>query len=48
MKDAVEAAERDAIRSALVASGGNRVEAARLLDISQRNLFYKLKKLGLE
>ena len=48
LKDAVEAAERAAVESALGASDGNRVEAARLLGISQRNLFYKLKKLGLD
>ena len=48
LKAAVDAAERAAIQAALAASGGNRVEAARLLGISQRNLFYKLKKLGLE
>ncbi len=48
LKDAVEAAERVAIQTALTASAGNRVEAAELLGISQRNLFYKLKKLGLE
>jgi two-component system, NtrC family, response regulator AtoC len=48
LKDAVAVAERAAIQSALAGAGGNRVEAARLLGISQRNLFYKLKKLGLE
>jgi two-component system response regulator AtoC len=47
LKDAVAAAERAAIQVALTASQGNRVEAARLLGISQRNLFYKLKKLRL-
>ncbi len=45
---AVEAAERQAIRTALDASDGNRAAAAKLLGISQRSLFYKLKKLGLE
>ena len=48
LSDAVAGAERAAIQSALAASGGNRAEAARLLGISQRNLFYKLKKLGLD
>ena len=41
-------AERHAIQDALKATDGNRAAAARLLGISQRNLFYKLKKLGLE
>ena len=32
---------------ALAAAGGNRGRAAELLGVSQRNLFYKLKRLGL-
>ncbi len=48
LTEAVETAEREAIRAALERSGGNRAEASRLLGISQRNLFYKLKRLGLE
>ena len=48
LKDAVAAAERAAIQSALTACGGNRAEAARLLGISQRSLFYKLSRLGIE
>lgn len=48
LRDAVADAERVAIRAALDASGGNRAEAARLLGVSPRNLFYKLKKLDLE
>jgi len=47
LKDAVEGAERSVIQQALAAAGGNRAQAAELLGISQRNLFYKLKKLGL-
>ena len=47
LKDAVADAERNAIRAALQAAGGNRARAAELLGVSQRNLFYKLRKLGL-
>jgi len=45
---AVEAAERDAIATALEACGGNRRDAATRLGISLRSLFYKLQRLGLE
>jgi transcriptional regulator with PAS, ATPase and Fis domain len=48
LEDAVTSAERQAIRAALDAAGGSRAEAAKLLGISQRNLFYKLKKLALD
>jgi DNA-binding NtrC family response regulator len=48
LQDAVAAAERAAIQEALRTASGNRAAAAKLLGISQRNLFYKLKKLGLE
>jgi len=48
LEEAVAAAERAAIQGALGVTGGNRAAAAKLLGISQRNLFYKLKKLGLE
>lgn len=47
LKDAVEAAERRAIRAALRATGDNKTQAARLLDISVRALWYKLDRLGL-
>ena len=47
LKDVVEGAERAAIEEALAAAGGNRGRAAELLGVSQRNLFYKLKRLGL-
>jgi two-component system response regulator AtoC len=45
---AVQGAERDAIRGALEACGGNRRDAARRLGISVRSLFYKIQRLGLE
>ncbi|HNR98341.1 MAG TPA: sigma-54 dependent transcriptional regulator [Planctomycetota bacterium] len=42
----VEEAERLAIREALRRTGGNRTEAAALLGISRRTLFYRLKQYG--
>ncbi len=48
LQDAVASAEREAVRAALEATAGNRAAAATRLGISQRNLFYKLKKLGLD
>jgi two-component system response regulator AtoC len=47
LDEAVAAAEREAIASALRAVGGNRREAARLLDVSLRTLFYKMERLGI-
>ncbi len=43
----VEALERQLIAAALEASGGAKARAARLLDISERSLWYKVKKYGL-
>ncbi len=40
----VEAVERDTIRRALERTGNNKTRAARLLGISDRTLWYKLKK----
>jgi two-component system response regulator AtoC len=48
LRQAIEDAERQAIRQALNATSGNRAAAAKLLGISPRNLFYKIKKLGIE
>ncbi len=42
----VQEAERRAIREALQRTGGNRTEAAKLLGISRRKLFYRLKQYG--
>ncbi|GBD32258.1 MAG: acetoacetate metabolism regulatory protein AtoC [Gemmatimonadales bacterium] len=47
LREALEQATREAIQRALDACGGNRAQAARLLGISQRALFYKLKQLKL-
>ena len=46
LKRRADAAELDAIKEALRRTGGNRREAAALLGISVRTLFYKLRSLG--
>ncbi len=48
LKAAVDHAEREAIRIALVETGGNRQAAAQILGISVRSLFYKIKRLGVQ
>lgn len=45
---ALDSLEETMIRAALVQTGGNKSKAARVLDISERSLWYKLKKYGLE
>jgi len=47
LKRAVGALERDFICRALAATSGNRTQAAQLLEISLRNLLYKIKEYGL-
>src|SRR3989441_2533400 len=47
LREAAEAAEREAIRAALEAVGGNRREAAKRLGVSLRTLFYKMERYGL-
>ncbi len=47
LRPQVEAVERDAILRALTATKGTRREAARLLQVSLRTLFYKLRRYGL-
>jgi len=48
LKGRVEALERELVQRALVASGGSRREAADLLGVSLRTLFYKLRRYRLE
>jgi two-component system response regulator AtoC len=40
--------ERDLIRKALIKTGGNRTQAAKILEISHRSLLYKLKEFGID
>ncbi len=47
LSDAVARAERAAIEAALERTGDNKAQAAKLLGVSVRTLFYKLEKLGL-
>lgn len=47
LKSLIEETEKEAIIIALNKTGGNKHEAARILGISIRNLFYKIKKYGL-
>lgn len=43
LESAVKQAEKEAITAALRSSGGNRTQAARLLGISRRSLYYKIE-----
>jgi DNA-binding NtrC family response regulator len=47
LRPQVEAVEREAIARALASAQGTRREAARLLQVSLRTLFYKLRRYGL-
>ncbi len=46
--DSLDSVERDAIKRALTACGGNRTKAAAALGISRRTILYRLKRYGLE
>jgi two-component system response regulator AtoC len=46
IKKAEDIIERELIRKALAKTGGNRTQAAKLLEISHRSLLYKLKEFG--
>jgi two-component system, NtrC family, response regulator AtoC len=48
LKPQVESVEREAILRALTAAQGTRREAARLLQVSLRTLFYKLRRYSLD
>ena len=48
IKKAEEAIEKELIKKALDATGGNKTKAAELLEISHRALLYKIKGYGLE
>jgi len=48
LKGRVEALERDLVQQALRASGGSRREAADLLGVSLRTLFYKLRRYKID
>jgi two-component system response regulator AtoC len=48
LKQASMRLEREYIRKALAATGGNRTQTARLLEISLRGLLYKMKEYGIE
>jgi two-component system response regulator AtoC len=48
LKMATERLEREYIRKALAASGNNRTQAAKYLEISLRGLLYKMKEYGFE
>ena len=48
LKPQVEAFERQVLLQALAATKGNRQSAAKLLGISLRTLFYKIKRYGVE
>ena len=47
LEPAVEEVERKVILRALAAAGDNKAYAARLLGVSERTLWYKLKRYGL-
>ncbi|MFQ5478384.1 MAG: sigma-54-dependent transcriptional regulator [Candidatus Binatia bacterium] len=47
LADAVAAVESDTIRRSLESCGNNKVRAAKALGISERSLWYKIKKYGL-
>jgi DNA-binding NtrC family response regulator/tetratricopeptide (TPR) repeat protein len=48
LASAIEQVERDMIQAALDRSGGNISETARLLGLTRRGLYLKLRRLGLE
>jgi two-component system response regulator AtoC len=47
IKKAEDTIERELIRKALIKTGGNRTQAAKILEISHRSLLYKIKEYGI-
>lgn len=47
IKKAEDILERELIGKALVKTGGNRTQAAKILEISHRSLLYKIKEYGI-
>ena len=48
IKKAEDTIERELIGKALAKTGGNRTQAAKILEISHRSLLYKIKEYGIE
>lgn len=48
LKKVIEDVERDYIKKALTLTNGNRLKAAKLLEISPRSIHYKIKEYGIE
>ena len=48
IKKATRIVEEELIRKALGATGGNRTNAAKMLEISHRALLYKIKEYGID
>jgi two-component system response regulator AtoC len=48
IKKAESSIERELISKALLKTGGNRTQAAKILEISHRSLLYKIKEYGIE
>lgn len=48
LKRAIEDVEREYIKKALMLTDGNRLRAAKLLEISPRSLHYKIKEYGID
>jgi two-component system response regulator AtoC len=48
IKKTTRLVEEELIRKALVATGGNRTNAAKILEISHRALLYKIKEFGID
>ena len=48
LQENLDSLESDLIREALQRSDGNKTKAARLLQISERSIWYKIKKLGID